>query len=70
MEFQKFDQTSFARLRDGLKKLDDNLFKSYGLVHLGQTSLKDYNRHLKFSLDKIQLILSDFENTQFPYNGK
>ncbi len=70
MEYEKFDQTSFARLRKKLKELDDNLLAIFGVVHLGHSSLKDCNRHLKFSLKQVESILTDFEKTQFPYFDK
>lgn len=70
MEYEKFDQTSFARLRDNLNEIDDNLFVIFGLVHLGDSSLKDCNRHLKFALKQIESILTDFQKTRFPHIGK
>ena len=68
-EYERFDQTSFYRLRNKLKTLDDKLFVIFGLVHLGDTGLKDCNRHLKFSLKQIESILSDYEKTRFPHIG-
>lgn len=64
-----FDKNSFVKVRDNIRKIDDNLLVINSMVFGGSYSLDDYNRHLKFALNQIQLILADFEKTESHWIG-
>jgi len=66
-EYEKFNKDSFVKVRNNIRKIDDNLLVINSMVWSGTHSLNGFNEHLKFTLNKLELILTDFQNIKSHY---
>ena len=69
MASEKFDKDSFVKVRNNLRKIDDDLIVINSMVYGGSYSLDGYNKYLKSTLKKIESILTDFEKTESHWIG-